>query len=283
MSRKLTFSERNRLIPQPAVQLGSVDDRLRNGIWNTIYDLLLKNIAFQGYGQPYPIDLFDFWSLIWRKYFRFRIDEMPAEPSLLLRDIKAMYFDMPWHSIYDFVEAIYRECNHKEVRDLFLENINEVLKRDNSGYRMIDGIISAITSDQEIIEIERAIEYPESFSTHIRCALQLLSDKKNPDYRNSIKESISAVEALCFKASGLREFEKAIKALQSQIGLHGALRTGFMNLYGYTSNDQGIRHALMDEQNLDFEDAHFFMIACAAFVNYAQCKLAKITPSAKTR
>lgn len=32
--------------------------------------------------------------------------------------------------------------------------------------------------------------------THLRRALELLSDRENPDYRNSIKEPISAVESL---------------------------------------------------------------------------------------
>jgi len=33
--------------------------------------------------------------------------------------------------------------------------------------------------------------------TDLSRALELLSDRKQPDYRNSIKESISAVEATC--------------------------------------------------------------------------------------
>jgi hypothetical protein len=46
-------------------------------------------------------------------------------------------------------------------------------------------------------------------------------------------------------------------------------------MYGYTSDAQGIRHALMDEPNLSFEDAKFMLVSCSAFVNYLIAKAAK--------
>lgn len=273
MSRRQTFSERHQLVVQPAVQLSSMDERLRNGIWNTIYTLFLEGL--QGYFYIDSMQLHGLWRRIWHEHFRFRTDEMPTNTLSFSSEIKRIFLEIPWNRVYDLLEAIYRECNYSDSRESFSEQINEVLKNDGSGYRLINGTISPIVSDQEIAEIVQAVEYSEPFSEHIHRALQLLSDRENPDYRNSIKESISAVESLCFRASGLREFDKAIKKLQRQIGLHGALGAGFTNLYGYTSNAQGIRHALMDEGNLEFEDAHFFMIACTAFVNYVQFKLTK--------
>ncbi|MEG8264615.1 hypothetical protein MKS78_04515 [Acinetobacter baumannii] len=36
----------------------------------------------------------------------------------------------------------------------------------------------------------------------MKAALSFLTDRNKPDYRNSVKESISAVEALCVTLSG---------------------------------------------------------------------------------
>jgi hypothetical protein len=36
----------------------------------------------------------------------------------------------------------------------------------------------------------------------------------------------------------------------------------------HTSGANGIRHALLEESDLSFEDAKFMLVACAAFVNY---------------
>ena len=52
--------------------------------------------------------------------------------------------------------------------------------------------------------------------------------------------------------------------------MHGALKKGFLSIYGYTSDEQGIRHPLLDTQaaKVDEADALFMIGACAAFVSY---------------
>jgi hypothetical protein len=59
------------------------------------------------------------------------------------------------------------------------------------------------------------------------------------------------------------------------IPMHPSLKSAFQNLYGYTSDANGIRHALLEEANLDFEDAKFMLVSCSAFVNYLVAKASK--------
>jgi hypothetical protein len=105
--------------------------------------------------------------------------------------------------------------------------------------------------------------------------VELLADRKSPDYRNSIKESISAVEAIANRAAGTtgKTLGQAIDAMS--LDLHGALAEAFKKLYGYTSDASGIRHALMDEPNLELEDAMFMLVTCSAFVNFVVAKAAR--------
>jgi hypothetical protein len=58
--------------------------------------------------------------------------------------------------------------------------------------------------------------------------------------------------------------------LEKMAGIHGALKSGFSSIYGYTSDKQGIRHPLLDDPqaNVDEADALFMIGACAAFVSY---------------
>ena len=72
-----------------------------------------------------------------------------------------------------------------------------------------------------------------------------------------------------------RAADKALKQLKKRLGLHGALEKAFSSMYGYSSDADGIRHALMDEPNLAFEDAKFMLVACAAFGNYLKTKAAR--------
>ncbi len=137
-----------------------------------------------------------------------------------------------------------------------------------------------ITSEEEISEIEEALKKSGPLSNvheHLKRALELLADRKSPDYRNSIKESISAVEALCKLITGDKSatLGKALEKMEGKIKLHPALKKAFISLYGYTSDADGIRHALLEESNLDFEDAKFMLIVCPAFINYLVEKVSK--------
>jgi hypothetical protein len=109
---------------------------------------------------------------------------------------------------------------------------------------------------------------------HLNTALGHLGDRHSPDYRNSIKESISAVEALVNLINGTTSdtLGKALKRLN--VEAHPALADAFGKLYGYTSDADGIRHAAMDEPDLKFEDAKYMLVACSAFVNYLIAKAA---------
>ena len=42
----------------------------------------------------------------------------------------------------------------------------------------------------------------------------------------------------------------------------------FDKLYGYTSDADGIRHALLEEDKVTFEQAKFMLVVCSAFTNY---------------
>ena len=59
--------------------------------------------------------------------------------------------------------------------------------------------------------------------------------------------------------------------MEKQHGLAGNLKKGFSAIYGYTSNEAGIRHKLTDEDvQVTQAEARFMLIACSPFVNYLQ-------------
>ncbi|RYE59591.1 MAG: hypothetical protein EOP48_00330 [Sphingobacteriales bacterium] len=78
--------------------------------------------------------------------------------------------------------------------------MNEALQKNNSAYRLLNGSIAPITLETEVVAINDAInacmKFP-SVNIHLSRSLDMLSDRGHPDYRNSIKESISAIESYC--------------------------------------------------------------------------------------
>ena len=104
----------------------------------------------------------------------------------------------------------------------------------------------------------------------------MLSRKEDPDFRNSVKESISALNAQCQliikdpSATLTKALEKIEK--EKKVHIHKHLKDAFQKIYSWTNDDGGIRHPLKDDPNVDREDAQFMLIACSAFINYLHVK-----------
>lgn len=51
------------------------------------------------------------------------------------------------------------------------------------------------------------------------------------------------------------------------------MKKAFSSLYGYTSDDAGIRHALTDnDRNVDFHEAKFMLVTCSSFINFLKSR-----------
>jgi hypothetical protein len=222
---------------------------------------------------------------IWKDFFGDRIDEIPfnnnngyVDESIFMDFITNWYFTSEWFEKYDFIEFL--SIFDSEILEIeFNEKCNIALEREMAGYRLVENCIVQITSEEEIAEIEEAISSTsiwESVNTHLKTALVYFSNRENPDYRNSVKESISAVESLCIIITGnpTASFRQAIIEIEKKYKIHKALKSAFSSLYGYTSDSGGIRHALLeDDINVTMEDAKFMLVTCSAFINYLKVKL----------
>lgn len=220
------------------------------------------------------------FKLLWINHLKWQLDTLDNFWSKTNKIIKKIFFNFLWYEIYDFIEFIANNYPNNSVNKEFIEYCNSVLETELSAYRFVDNIIVQITSEVEISEIEEALDTSKplkAVNTHLRRSLELLADKKNPDYRNSIKESISAIESICKIITHDKKatLVQTLTEIESKVELHSALKKAFINLYGYTSDEQGIRHALMDESKIDFEDAKFMLVSCSAFINYLKAKISK--------
>ena len=235
-----------------------------------------------GVALSYSADLSYLCKTLWQHHFKWPLDTLGLDYTWAstYQEIRKYYFQCEWYEVYDFIEFVANNFPKSENNKSFMNCCNQVLKSEVSSYRFIGGKITKITSEEEIAEIEKTLNIPSNLKpvrNHIAVALKLLSDRKSPDYRNSIKESISAVEGICKLIEGNPKstLGRALNKIESKISIHSDLKDAFKNLYGYTCDSDGIRHALMNESNLDFEDAKFMLVSCSAFINYLIVKSSK--------
>lgn len=156
----------------------------------------------------------------------------------------------------------------------FAEELNSEFARLHFAYRIVSSEIVEITSKDEIVAVETALSKGTStVRHHLNEALKLMSQRPTPDSRNSIKESISAVEAFCREKTGESTLGKALSKLEDKgLKIPKMLKEAFDKLYAYTNQkDTGIRHALMDDDGTyvpSSDEAMFMLVSCSAFINY---------------
>ncbi|KZN21283.1 MULTISPECIES: AbiJ-NTD4 domain-containing protein [Pseudomonas] len=275
---QLSFSQRMGLVPAVKVaQVDSIDVALQNALWNVL--TLHCFTGFYSRDKTYPDRLRgsnfqDFAEVLYSDFYKVPVDTIPTRWSTLKERIRENYFKMKWHRLYSFLEFVVG-MNHRASGEALVEGFNKVLARENSAYRFVSGKVTPITSSDEIEEVEKAISGSDRYAgvrTHLQTSLGLLTDRQSPDYRNSIKESISAVESLAKKLVGddKATLGQALKILEVKHNLHASLKSAFQTLYGYTSDAGGIRHALLDNASAPTKaDARFMLICCSAFINFA--------------
>lgn len=282
----MNFSERQGLKPvRQVLQTDSMEAELRNRLWNVFGEQCVYWEPGYGLGHTKNVDIRRFCGSLWHDYFRRPVDTVPNVIEYAIKEIRQYFFNCQWNEVYDFIEFAAKHSVYSSPASA-MAGFNNILESELSAYRFVAGTLVPISSEQEKLSIERAVtQTSDSFSNasqHLRQSLALLARKPIPDYRNSIKESISAVEAICAVITGdpKATLGEALKVIGAQAPLHGALRSAFDKLYGYTSDAQGIRHALMEEAKLEQEDAVFMLVACSAFVSYVIAKRARKTASA---
>lgn len=270
------FSQRYGYSPlENAFQRESADESLRTKLWNVLKVTIWDNYKPGNYRfEEISNKINTLLNRLWFHFFNHDLDSLPdfspqyhGDKNTAYLYLKNFFFSCKWFELYDFIEEISHDQGDL-IGDETREWINNVLEEQNAAYRFVGKDIVEITDKQEIEAIEEGLEYPEkAVRTHLEAALRMLSDKQSPDYRNSVKESISAVEAACRLESG-KENATLSDALKKIQNIHPALSKAFIQLYGYTSDASGVRHSLIDEPNITYADAKFMLIACSAFVSY---------------
>lgn len=251
-------------------QIDSIDNKLKKRIWNRIREDIFEKItrdrlsSYFTYNNEHKM-----FVLLYDEYIG--TDFKPSKNiDNLQKQIKEYYDKLEWYKIYDFLEALVYFHYNQNKKEQFKTNINNTLEQEMSGYRFVDDSIAPIIDEVEIKEIEEVFESKyDTVKGHLSKALELLSDRENPDYQNSIKESISAVESIVNVVIGRANvaLNKGLQSLPFEIDNN--FKQGIVRLYSWTSSSDGIRHGAHEGEILSgFDEAKYMLVSCCAFINY---------------
>jgi len=275
----MTFSQRiGKVALTKDIQIDSIDTELRNSLWNVLKLQFLNQLTkASGYNNHGDSEYYEFSEILWQNLYKLPVDSISKNDHNTESIIRDKFFEAEWNEVYDLIDFIANIGYQDFIIAPFIKRINEVLETEFSGYRFINSHICPISNTVEVDEIKLALKQNITFTSlnganiHLTNSLEKLSSRKNPDYRNSIKESISALETTCRILTGENTLGKALNALERKgFNIDDQLKSGFEKIYAFTNNKQsGIRHAIVDEHNEpDFDDAKYILLLCSSMINY---------------
>lgn len=269
------FAERYGYEKVKSIQLETMDDDLRIRLYNfTLEQLAICNC----YRDQILSELSNNYFIVERGNYNDTV-------SLIREEI----LSGQWYKVYSLVEfiiPIFVLCNKRGYVNMgpgsnnVVEKLNIILEIEKAAYRYVSDNIVPISNECELKSLDDSSNtHYSSINIHMNKAIKLYSDRTSPDYENSIKESISAIEAMCciivendnaMLSSALDKFKK------KGVRIHPALIQAFKSLYGYASDEDGIRHAGIEFKNAPSEDAKYMLVSCSSFVNYLIEKYEKV-------
>lgn len=285
---RLTFSQREGEAPLPEpMQLKHVSKVFRQLVWQHVDQMFYRHKPSRGlYGEPYGyyyvdniarkvIDSYQFEVLLTAHDV---ISSQSAEEDRKI--IRAVLLEKNYDDVLTFLEFVLRhEKCPNSLRNVLIETFNET----PIAYHVeeINGQLTVLprASYEAGVATQNAIETlhgtgMKGAEAHLRHAAEHINAGQ---YGDSIADSIHAVESVAKKIDqrANQTLTPALESLQkAKLLKHSALKEAFKKLYGYTSDEQGIRHALLDKDSPDvgLDEAMFMFGACASFAAYLVSK-----------
>ena len=276
--RMLSFSQSHGYeeIPRP-LKLGELPKEARTRIWNLFYAHLLKTRLPEELlvGGPW---IGGGWEPILRKVHTElddgALDDWNSDFSPACKKLRDFIETRPFNKVFDLIQFVLRQ---RECTSDFKQQMQGTFEQCRLAY-IIDiarppTIVPAVTPEEGRTLVDAIRTLREAGLDGSASHLQKASEHLNAsDWAGSVRESIHAVESVArqLDPGAAKTLGPALSSLKKRGAVHPALEGAFSKLYGYTSDQQGIRHPLLDQPdaNVGIDEAVFMLGACASFASY---------------
>lgn len=268
--RGITFGQAEGQVALPSqMELGTINPELSARLWHVIYLSLDNSITTRNYSTYWSGD-WGVWLREWWVNYKFQpVDEFPSPEKW--KDIcKKTIYSRDYVVVFDFIQFVAQKSG---PNSRLTAAMRHALVSARSAYRLMDDLVVPITSSEQAEALAAALAKARSASpqgpySHLRQASAALTSGL---WANAVQQSIHAVEGAAKSVEPTADtLGPALSKMQAAGNLPPALKKAFGALYGWTSDEQGVRHALVFEETatVSERDALFMFGACASFVAY---------------
>ncbi len=285
---RLSFSQRVGEVTLPdAMKLGNVSRQFRAALWRVVYKRI-KAETNTFWGDTYDDDssISAYIALYQEKIREVYYDEVKRRPSAQLRLMKQTITESSYHDVLTLIEFFLR-LSVATKDNKFRQILLRLFELTPIAYFVDNRNIAPTTCPRQdqisgetvaaaMMDIRKGgLSGPEK---HLTKAAEFINEGR---YSDSIVQSAHSIESVArnIAPDDCKTLGPALKSLERNgILNHPSLREAFSKLYGYTSDKQGLRHAILKEGGRppDVDEAVFFYGACACFTAYLTKKSRQI-------
>lgn len=273
MTVRRPFGERVGVTTPRVVQLNELDRRTKVALSNFLDRFGEALDRDSPYENPYTVRGRIARRLLADEFHR-RLRELPATDLPCWREMLDVFDRSPWYEILGAVEAFASIVSSEDQRRVIRDSCNTLLERHSVGYRFAGDLLVPLTTEVELDAVAAAVQASADRSAgvhqHLTAAMTLLRSAE-PDYRNSIKESVSAVEAaarLVADDSTLVLGRALVELERRGVLRHPAFRSGWSSLFAWAGDAGGIRHGAPEPAEVGLPEALCMLASSSAFVSY---------------
>ena len=284
----LSFSQRHGLEPLPApMRLEHLSNDLRRELRDATLTLIngFERIEYSDDIFSLPAEFF--WKGVLGEFLCQAQSEIPRYCDEICNICDDVLKSGRFNKVLDFLEIVLIHLSIDQAGAQFATELKMLFQKHQAAYWLNTSKepyqFVPSTSEEQAEAVKRDIETincngHDGAATHLRQAVEHINARQ---YADSILDSIHAVESVARKIDpkSNQTLGPALDSLKNA-GLlrHPALVKGLKALYGYTSDEGGIRHSLVDKSSADVgqEEATFMFGSCASFAAYLSEKHSKV-------
>lgn len=277
-----SFSQRYGYEPLPGpMRLEYLSEDLRREIWNAIQDYLEEIRYF-----PIEYTVVDAHESPSRFFVRtlgalekIPEDEVPSQGEMICQKFKSIVINRDCNIVLDLIERL---LNSGFPAEALCSRIPALFEKHATAYRLDMSQRPYRFSPQGNRDLGQATQQAiemlhegnmDGATTHLQEAAEHINAQQ---YADSISDSIHAVESVArMIAPKAKTLGEALKHLEAEgLRINKMLKSALEKLYGYTNDEQGIRHALLEQDapNVGVDEAVFMYGTCASFAAYLVSK-----------
>ena len=277
LSNQLNFSQRHGYEPLPKpMQLEEISEGLRREIGNRIRLLLLNQSSSSTYGRYFKNETKRYIEKVLGKFTQNFESEVSTRYEDVAKTFEFAIKQGQFNQVLDLLEIMIAELS---VEGGFATDIKDLFDKHAAAYWLDTSKkpfqFVPCASKHQGDATQQAIETLHSAGldgavTHLRQAVEHINAGQ---FADSIADSIHAVESVArmINPQSKQTLGPALSSLEKAGVLKNKdLKEAMEKLYHYTNTEQGIRHALTNQNVADVSlaDAIFMFGACASFAAY---------------